>query len=139
MHEEKIYTALRKGFLAAIPSAANITAFENQKFDPAGKAVWYIFNHVPNQPDVATLGAGGQDAFTGFIQVDVNLPLGRGREGVENFVSAMRSAFKAGHRLIEPPVNVIVSRCGQSGPARRVDEWFRVSVAVFYEARISRN
>ena len=138
MHEDKIYKALRKAFLAAIPAAENITSFENQEFKPQEKLAWYIFTHVPNQPDVATLGANGQDAFMGFIQVDLNLPLGRGREGVDGFIAAMRAGFKAGQRLIEPPVNVIVSRCGQTGPARRVDEWFRVSVAVYYETRISR-
>lgn len=139
MSEEKIYLALRKGFLTAIPAATNITAFENQTFDPAGKAVWYQFNQLPNAPDVATLGTAGQDAFAGFIQVDINLPLNRGREAVGTFVAAMRAYFVAGRRLLEPPINVIVSRCGQTGPARKVGEWFRVSVAVYYETRINRN
>jgi hypothetical protein len=139
MNEAKIYKALRAGFLAAIPAAANITAFENQAFEEKGKPVWYGFNHLPNAPDVATLGDAGQDEFTGFIQVDMNIALGRGREGVDAFIAAMRSHFKAGSRLIEAPVNVIVTRCGQSGAGRVVNDWFRVSVAVFYEARIARN
>lgn len=138
MNEEKIYTALRKGFLQAIPSATNNTAFENELFDPKGKLVWYRFTHLPNQPDVASLGTKGQDEFTGLIQVDINLPAGRGREGVSGFIEAMRAKFVAGARLVEAPVNVIVSRCGQTGPARNVDGWHRVSVAVYYESRISR-
>ena len=139
MNEEKIEQLLRKTFLAAIPTASGNTAFENQAFNPKGKAKWYKFTMFPAKPVVATLGSIGEDKFTGLAQIDINTQTGRGREGNAEDVSALRGAFMAGTHLIDLPVNVVIRSCGVTGIGREVNGYFRVSLAVNYEARISRN
>lgn len=138
MSADDIESALRAAFLAAIPAATGNTAFENQLFDPAGKAKWYIFSFLPNQPQVATLGSGGQDAFTGICQIDVNIPAGRGKEGVKEDLDALRSAFTAGARFPYGSASVIIKSCGRNGVGRLVNGFFRFTVSIGWETRISR-
>lgn len=138
MSASKIEPILRAAFLAAIPAAVNNTAFENQAFKPAGKDSWYIFTYIPARPDVATLGSGGSDAISGLVQIDLNIKEGRGKEGVEAFENALRSAFTAGKRLVQDSVNVIIKSCGRNGPGRPVDGFYRFTVSIDWETRIKR-
>lgn len=138
MSQSKIEPLLRAAFLAAIPAAVDNTAFENQPFDPKGKAKWYIFSFLPNSPQVATLGSGGQDAFTGIVQIDINIPAGDGKKGVEEDIDALRLAFTAGARFVNTPVNVIIKSCGRNGTGRKVDTFYRFTVTISWETRITR-
>jgi len=139
MSQSKIEPLLREAFLLAIPAAANLTKFENQTFDPKGKAKWYGFTYLPNAPEVATLGSGGQDRFSGLVQIDINIKEGAGKTAVESDVDLLRAVFKAGARLVNPPaVNVVIKSCGRSGPGFVVDGFYRYPVTVEWETRISR-
>jgi len=77
-----IENALRQKLAEALPASVGNTAFENQPFSRKGKAKWFEFHFLPNAPDVATLGAGGQDEFTGIAQLDIHVPIGSGKEAV---------------------------------------------------------
>lgn len=129
---------LRAAFLAAIPAAVNNTAFENQLFDPKGKNKWYIFSFLPNRPEVATLGSGGSDEISGLVQIDINIIAGQGKKGVDDDVDALRSAFTAGARLVNNPVNVIIKSCGRNGTGRKVDGFYRFTATIEWETRIPR-
>jgi hypothetical protein len=134
----KIEKALRAAFFAAIPTAANLTALENQSFDPAGKAKWYIFSFVPNVPEVATLGEIGQDAFTGFAQVDINIPEGSGKGNVDADFQTLRLALKAGTRLDYEGVGVTITSAGKSGSGRKVNGFHRTTFTILWQSRVSR-
>jgi hypothetical protein len=136
--QSKIEPLLRAAFLAAIPSAANATAFENQPFDPADKSKWYAFHFLPNRPEVATLGSVGTDAISGLVQIDINIPAGRGKDGIEADVEALRTTFKAGARFTIDSLNVICKGCGRSGTGRKIDGFYRFAVTVEWETRIRR-
>ena len=137
-NENDIESALRQAFLAAIPDAAAKTAFENQPLDPAGLEKWYAFHYMPNRPDVATLGTGGADAFTGVVQIDVNVPKGTGKGEIDADLAALRSAFTPGKRLVYESANVIVYGCGRV-PGSSHENHYRFSISVSWECRLSRS
>ncbi len=137
--QSEIEPLLREAFLAAIPAADNNTAFENQGFNPAGKAKWYIFSFLPNSPEVATLGKKGSDKFTGLVQVDINISAGRGKAGVESDIELLRETFAAGSRFTNENLNLMIRSCGRSGPGRKVDSFYRYSVTIVFESRVRRN
>ena len=73
--------ALFKGvsdFLIANTLTAADIAWPNTDFDPAGKALWAQVSIVPNEPVPVSLGDGGQDRGTGFVQIDFNVPWNTG-------------------------------------------------------------
>lgn len=74
-----IEKALRTAFIAALPASVGKTAFENQPFDPKGQRKWFAFHFLPNKPDVASLGLGGQDEHSGIAQIDIHIPKGTGK------------------------------------------------------------
>lgn len=136
--QDRIEPLLRKAFMQAIPGAEPLTAFENQAFDPKGKDKWYIFSFIVNRPEVATLGSGGTDAISGLVQVDINILAGQGKGTSEQDINALRSAFTAGARFVNTPVNVIIKSCGRNGTGRKVDGFYRFTVTIEWETRIPR-
>jgi len=138
MSQAKIEEALRTAFLAALPAAVNNTAFENQLFNPEGRAKWFVFNCLPNVPEVATLGSAGQDSFDGIAQIDINIGLGQGKQGIEADVEALRKAFRAGNRLIRDNVSVTIKSCGRNGSGRKADAFYRYTLTISWESRITR-
>jgi hypothetical protein len=139
MTADKIEIALRKAFLAAVPAAEDITAFENVAFDPSTKDVWFSFSYIPNQPVVATLGEFGTDEITGLCQIDFNIKNGRGKQGLATVETALRGAFTAGKRFVEAGVSVRITSCGRNTSGRVVDGFYRYIFTIIFEARIPRN
>lgn len=138
MAQSVIEPTLRQAFFAALPGAVGKTALENQPFEPQGKSKWYIFSYLPNRPEVATLGKAGTDAVSGLVQIDINIIAGRGKEGVEADVDELRKVFSSGARFVNGPVNIIVKSCGRNGPGRKVDGFYRFTVSIEWETRITR-
>lgn len=136
---DDIESALRKGFIDALPDSVGKTAFENQPFDPKGKPRWFSFWYLPNDPTVATLGNVGQDRFDGICQIDLNIEPGKGKEGVAADILALRSLFTAGARLSYGSAVVTVKSCGRKGGGRLVGSFYRFTVSIAWESRISRN
>lgn len=136
---EDIESALRQAFLTAIPAAANLTAFENQKFDPKAKAKWYIFNFLPNEPTPKTLGDVGQDLYTGICQIDINVEPNKGKSDIDADMIALRSVFTAGARCAYSSAVVTIKSCGRKGGGRLVDSFYRFNVSISWECRLSRN
>jgi hypothetical protein len=139
MIESDLERVLRGAFLAAIPAAAGVTAFENQPFEPKGWAKWFGFHFLPNVPEVATLGLDGEDEITGLVQIDININAGRGKEGIEDDLFALRSVFAAGTRIKRDFLNVRIKNCGRIGAGNLVDGFYRYSVSISFEARFPRN
>lgn len=137
-NETDIEAAMRNAFFVAIPAAVSNTALENQPFDKRGKAKWFAFHYIPNRPQVATLGAGGTDEFTGLVQIDINVELGKGKADVEADITALRSAFTPGQRVTYASANVIIRGCGRI-PGRPIDGFYRYSISIPWETRLARN
>ncbi len=137
MNATDIEEALRQTFLAAIPAAAAACSFENQPFDPKGKSVWFEFHFMPNKPEVATLGLGGQDEHTGIAQIDIHVPQGSGRQSAKAYIESLRSVFTPSLPLVYNSGVVTIRACGQV-PGGVAANSYRFSVSITWEARTSR-
>lgn len=135
MSLSQVQTAL---FTSAITALGAIpTEYENMDFSPPTNAKWASLFFLPNVPVVATLGSTGQDEATGLIQIDLNYPLGTGNSAARTDFETLRAAFPAGSRHTNTGQVVMVTRTGRSA-GRIVDNYYRVSVSVFWYALIPR-
>ena len=125
-------------------------------YDPETGEPWAAVHVLPSQPGVATLGDSGQDRHDGVFQIDLNWPLNTGDTPLLLKADEIAARFKAGARFEAPilsatlhldfveqvyggyvPLCVLIRSCGVE-PMRRVDNWNRVSITIYYSAWVSR-
>ena len=110
---------------------------ENEEFDPEGRTKWAAIFFIYNQPDRVTLGQGGYDRQSGFMQIDFNIPQGQGAGDFGAWFDKCRETFVVGRSFTEEGQSVIIESCGQS-QGRYVDNWFRKSVTVIFRTEFVR-
>ncbi len=113
------------------------TNWENDGFDPSGKTKWASVFFVPNQPEPVTLGQQGDDRQTGFLQIDFNIPQGKGSGQMRAWLNAARQTFVAGKSFTQNGQIVIVTTAGAT-QGRNVDNWFRKSVTIAFRTDLQR-
>lgn len=79
----------------------------------------------------------GHDEFSGYIQLDVNTKLDAGEAAADTLASAAAAFFKAGRVLTYGSTDAIVRSCARSR-GREVDGWWRVSLTIYWDARVDR-
>lgn len=135
------FSGLRKALVQGVEDSPLDLPYaaENSPFSkPTDQSPWAAVHIFMNQPSVATLGAEGQDAHDGIMQIDLNYPLNTGEAAVTAKADGLTDFFKAGKRLAHSGVELTVSSCGRSR-GREVEGWYRVSMTVTWFARVSRN
>ena len=135
------FSGLRKALVQGVEDSPLDLPYaaENSPFSkPTDQSPWAAVHIFMNQPSVATLGAEGQDAHDGIMQIDLNYPLNTGEAAVTAKADGLTDFFKAGKRLAHSGVELTVASCGRSR-GREVDGWYRVSMTVTWFARVSRN
>lgn len=133
----KIRSGLVKVFTDGAFFDATKVAFENVAFTPPPSAPWASVFFLPNQPSVATLGAGGQDQVTGVMQIDLNYPTNSGEADILAKFEAIKNAFTVGVRPIYQGQEVSIRSCGRS-QGRVVGNFYRISITVMFYAQINR-
>jgi hypothetical protein len=113
------------------------TARENVPFVKPNNAKWAALYWMPNQPTGETLGDGGQDMYTGIVQVDIHYPSGSGDTAADADIETFRAAFKAGHAHVHNGQSIVAKTCG-APHRRKEDNWFIVSVTVGWYALVTR-
>lgn len=133
----KVRSALVQAWVdgAFFPQAQ--VAYENFPFEPPKDKPWASVYFMPVQPIVATLGAGGKDEQRGFLQIDLNYPVGSGEKDVAAKADAIRDTFKAGYAFSYSGQEARVVSCGRSG-GRVVDNYYKVSITIQFYAQIVR-
>lgn len=122
---------------AYIDAGLNLpTFYENKPGDPPANP-WAIFTFIPNNPEVVTLGSGGDDEATGFVQIDLNYTLNSGDKAAADAFNLLRDKFIAGQIFTYSGQAVRVGSCGRSH-GRNVNGWYRVSITIYWSARIRR-
>lgn len=141
------------GLPAAYPNKKPNTALEQAQ---ANNQPWAALLVVPSQPGVATCGDAGQDRHDGFLQIDLNHPLNDGDIPAITLADQIARRYKAGTRFDAPalsetliadfqaqeflvwePLEVLIRSCGYQQP-RRVENWSRTTMTIFYSAWVSR-
>jgi hypothetical protein len=113
------------------------TAHENRPFSP-GADPWAALFVIPNQPAVATLGNGGEDEHTGFMQIDLNYPLHGGTAAALETADDIRAYFAAGRWLEYDGQRVLITSSGRARGVE-VNGWYRVSMTINWTARTIRS
>lgn len=133
----KVRSALLKMLTDSAILPVGKVAFENVAFTPPSAQPWFSVFYIPSEPQVATLGAGGEDRVEGFLQIDLNYPTGTGEAALNAKYDELQSCFTAGARALYQGQEVVIVSCGRSG-GRNVDSCFRVSVTVRFYANVNR-
>lgn len=104
---------------------------------PTDNTAWARLWHVPARTTAATLGSAGKDEHTGFLQIDLNYPRGTGDGAAKAKAEAILAYFKIGASFTHNSQAVLVSSNGRS-QGRNVDGWYRISLTIYYRARVTR-
>lgn len=113
------------------------TAYQNKKFTPPTGEPWAQVTFVPAQPTVATLGLGGRDRITGFLQIDLNYLTDTGEQAADAMFNRLRNLFTVGSRFVYGGDEVVIRSCGCS-QGRIVNNYYKVSVTVYFYSDIQR-
>lgn len=112
-------------------------AYENKKFNPVPDTAWCRLFIVPNQPVVNTMGDGGEDLITGFLQVNLNYPVGTGAGDAKQKATEIRNYFHAGRVFTYAGQDVFITNAGR-GIARNIDSYYQVVITINWQARVQR-
>ena len=113
------------------------TAYENRDFDPPNESAWAALYVIPNQPEVITLGNGGEDDHSGILQINLNYPLNAGNGAVLAMADAIRDVFEAGVDLTYEDQVVVITGCGRSSGARELG-MYKIILSITWYARTTR-
>ena len=117
---------------------ASCIGWENRAFDTANKELWCSVFYRPNLPVSRTIGACGQDQYTGFMQIDFNVPPDTGEEVLMSWEQKARFYFFHGQSFQHGGQNVLVTSSGMS-QGRHVENNFRKSLTVAFRADVRKN
>ena len=133
----KALTSAAKDVLDTI-GFSGATAWENARFDPSDLPKWAKVTFVSVQPFVTTLGAGGDDRVTGYLQVDLNVPQDSSVGDLDSWIESLRAEFVAGKGY---PYGGTVTTIINAGPnaGSVFDNWYRKSVTITYRADLPRS
>lgn len=138
MSDNDVRAALVQAYLDAFtPGAVPPTEYENVPFNATGLSLWTSVSYLPGQPAVATFGDGGEDEVRGYLQVDINIPRGKGEKPQFDVVQTLQNFFTAGLSLSYNNGTATIISCGNT-PGRQVDTWYRRSVSIYFYARTTR-
>lgn len=112
--------------------------WENRTFDPSGKDPWASVFYRPNLPEGRTIGQGGYDQITGFIQIDLNIAPGQGEKPLIDWEEKARIYFHPGRFFVNGGQSVLVVSSGMS-EGRHVENFYRKSITVSFRGHLKRN
>ena len=134
----ELETALNQGFSDGSFFATADWFVPNFSEDTPNDGVWVQTFLLPAQPEPTGLGRQGTDTVTGIYQIDLNYPLNEGRLNIVAKYEAIRAYFWAGRKFTSGSTTVAIRSAGSS-PGNRVNQNYRISVSVAFEARLSRS
>lgn len=113
------------------------TAYDNMHFNPPRGCHWAQVSVVPATSGPVTGFDMGRDLHTGFMQIDFNVPLNEGTADLRDYAQQVYEHFTAGKGFTRNSQTVLIVRCERTN-ARRVDDWMRLTMTVFFEAETIR-
>lgn len=137
MSYAKIRSALMTGLVASGAFATNRIVPDNLPFATDG-AVWCRFIFPGADSTVGSLGPGGVDNVSGFVQLDINCPMDKGDAPCLALADTLKTYFTAQRILTYDSVRLNVRDVSLSS-GRIVDGHYRRSVTVYWFTQIARS
>jgi hypothetical protein len=114
------------------------TAYDNVKMTPPEDGSdWARLTMVPAVISPSSLGAGGRDLHSGFMQIDFNLSHNTGRNGFLVYADTVRQQFVTGKGFTYDGTTVRITSVDRSN-VRTVDGYARMSVTINWESEETR-
>lgn len=132
---DKIDSALYQAFDSGAFGLS--VADENRDYTPIPGSAWAQLFVVHSQPSANTLGLGGQDLITGFLQINLNYPENTGAGAAKQKATTIRDYFYAGRVFTYSSQDVFITDSGR-GISRNDDSWYQVIVTINWQARVTR-
>ena len=110
---------------------------ENHPQEPNHSGIWFGLTYIPDIPDVATLGDGGEDEVRGIFQIDIFTPINTGEKEPQDLIDVMRSYFTAGRRFSYNQQEVVITQCGRTDGFIS-NNYFRIPLSVIWYSRLIR-
>lgn len=129
------YLESRAALLAAISHLTPVSTGATLT-DKADK--YYRFIYLPSGDTPATLGAGGQDEYTGFAQIDVCSKVAKGFKAHSDMIHAARSAYSYSKPLTYGKTAVMVSSVTASPVPVDDDQYSRTALTIYFKYRVQR-
>lgn len=130
-----LVTARTTGLLAGVAMPIQRA---NVNFDEPSSRCWARLDFDPAGSDVATNGTGGLDRTVGIFSVNLIYPTGIGDGIPRAEADSICSAFKAGS-YPDLSGNTVVVNASTAGGARIVDNTYRITVTVEWQADSARS
>lgn len=144
MSHANIMAALRQGmhtFLTLAEGSGGLggiaTAWPNVDFTPPNTAPYAVVSLLPAGSDPITLGLGGEDEHTGFVQLGLYYPLQAGDGALTLACSKVSDYFVAGMSLAYGGTEVWIERVRMSPPSKQ-DPRYVAYATIYWRARTSR-
>ena len=107
---------------------ATPTAWPNREYSPVAGTDWLQVAHLPAPTVRRSIGADGQNAYTGIYQITVNTAPGAGPGHAESLADTVANHFPLG--AVFGGVRIAAVSCA---PALQDSGWYRIPVSVTYE------
>lgn len=130
------YLESRAALLAAISHLTPVST-DATLTDKADK--YYRFIYLPSGDTPATLGAGGQDEYTGFAQIDVCSKVSLGPKVHSDMLYAARMAYSYSRALTYGKTAVMVSFSKASPVPVDNDLYSRTALTIYFKYRVQRS
>ena len=130
--------SIQRPIFAALDARLNVytpappIAWPNVGFTP-GTVAYLKVSHLPAPSVRRSIGADGQNVYTGIYQVIVNAPAGQGPGAAETMADAIANWFPIGSTYTSSGVTVRIAAVSCLPPTSEPD-WYRVPVSITYEA-----
>lgn len=85
----------------------NVNLNRNTSFVIPDNKRWFNLNVISDEPDEIGIGNNEQERITGIFQIDICVPLGRGKDEAENKFIWIKKLFPKGLEIDEITVNKV--------------------------------
>lgn len=131
----KVRAAMMSGYATA--NLGLVSAHENVKFTQPVNSLWAEVFYMPGVPTMASLGAEGEDDLQGYLQVNINAPLGKGSGAAMAKAEQLRAFFYGGRTFIYQGQPVTIKTTGTKAGIP-TDSCYKVPTVINFYARIPR-
>ena len=126
------------GLVEGLPTiSGDSIAWENRLLNTQGKSIWSSVFYRPNIPATRSIGPGGIDETSGFLQIDFNIGEGQGENELIAWENKARLFFHHGRFFSYGGHSVIVTSAGM-GQGRHVGNDFRKSLTISFRSQTKR-
>lgn len=113
-------------------------SIEGAAFKKPSTGTWIETNFMPSSSNVRTLGAGGRDAETGILQINLCAPLGSALTPALKMLTVIKARFYAGMSTTYQSRTVTVQRVVAS-PSFPTDDAIKLPVSIYWRSLVPRS